>query len=215
MIQFRHVTLSVCGRTLLHDLNWSLPVSGKAVICGASGSGKTSLLRGIAGFQQIESGTLLVDGIPVRQENLRIIRSRMAFLTQDAVPGADTVLEALMLPYTFRANRKERPEREKLLRVLDQVSLPESILNARCDIISGGERQRTAIARALLMEKKLLLADEFTSALDPQNRDSILTLLLKLPVTLLAVSHDPAVLERFPILYELEHQGLTSRRKGS
>jgi ABC-type cobalamin/Fe3+-siderophores transport systems, ATPase components len=107
MIQFRHVTLSVCGRTLLHDLNWSLPVSGKAVICGASGSGKTSLLRGIAGFQQIESGTLLVDGIPVRQENLRIIRSRMAFLTQDAVPGADTVLEALMLPYTFRANRKE------------------------------------------------------------------------------------------------------------
>ncbi len=203
IIELDKLSLQVAERILLHKLNFNLSDGEKAVIYGRSGAGKSSLLRALTGFFPIAAGTIRVDNVQLNRENIRIIRSKITFLTQESIPGGATALESIMLPYTFKANAAKRPAPEKVAEILDLVGLPQNILSSEAATLSGGEKQRLAIARGLLLGKKIMLADEITSALDAAARDRVMDLLLSLPITLLAVSHDSAVISRFPLKYEL------------
>jgi putative ABC transport system ATP-binding protein len=108
------------------------------------------------------------------------------------VLGAATVREAVLLPFSFKAHRHHPPAEARIHGLLGQLHLPMDILGKPCARISGGEKQRIALLRALLLDKTIFLADEVTSALDPASRAAVMDELFRPEITLLSVSHDPA-----------------------
>jgi putative ABC transport system ATP-binding protein len=196
MIEVQEIILKAGKSTLLEKCSFRMKPGEKWVLCGASGCGKSSLLKSIIGLFPLSGGSVLVDKIPCRPETISALRSRVAFVGQEPVMGAEKVRDALLLPFSFKAHRKQVPQQDVLHQQLDRLHLPVAILEKSTRQISGGEKQRIAIARALLLGKKIFLADEMTSALDPASREAVMNELFSEETTLLSVSHDPIWMER-------------------
>ncbi len=119
--------------------------------------------------------------------------------------GGDTVREALQLPFRFKAHRDRQPSESQLIETLDALHLPADILNQPCNRVSGGEKQRIALARAMLLGKRLYLLDEVTSALDGQSKQAVFEMLADPGLTVLSVAHDADWIARCGIIYELDN----------
>lgn len=191
MIAFENITLKVHNQTLLNETSLQVADGEKVVFRGASGSGKSSLLKSAVGVIPIQNGLVRVDGVVLSAETVSEIRARVAFIGQEPVLGAEKVHDALLLPFHFKAHRHNLPDKKKIRELLERLHLSTDILGKPCARISGGEKQRIAIARALLLSKTVFLADEITSALDPESRTAVMEELFRPGITLLSVSHDP------------------------
>lgn len=190
MIALENIKLQVHQKTLLDDVNLQLNKGEKLIVRGASGSGKSSLLKCIVGALPYTEGTVQVGGLKLSPTTVAVIRARIAFIGQEPVLGAERVRDALLLPFTFKAHRGNMPTQEGIVQLLDRLHLSPNILEQSCKRVSGGEKQRIAIARALLLGKTIFLADEVTSALDPESRAAVMHQLFRPEITLLSVSHD-------------------------
>ncbi len=182
-------------------LHACLTVTGLTVLLGESGSGKTSLLRALAGL-------LRASGRPFG--GLRPEERRVGFLPQGyALVPHLTALENVALPLT------ERDAHAEALRWLERVELAP-LARRRPAELSGGERQRVALARALALRPRLLLLDEPTSALDTSTREATVDLVEQVvreeALPTLLVTHDPYVASRARSLAVLE--GGTVRQQG-
>jgi putative ABC transport system ATP-binding protein len=162
----------------------------KVVLRGASGSGKSSLLKSAVGAFPLAAGSVRVDGLELSPQSVAEIRGRIAYIGQEPVLGAELVRDALLLPFSYKAHRGRAPSAAEISRRMDRLRLTADVLDKPCARLSGGEKQRIAIARALLLEKRVFLADEVTSALDPESRGAVLEELFRPEITLLSVSHD-------------------------
>jgi len=191
MIAFKNITLCVHRQTLLAGASLRIEEGDKVVIRGASGCGKSSLLKCAVGGMPIAEGSVQVDGMELSSDTVADIRSRIAYIGQEPVLGAEQVRDALLLPFSFKTHRHNHPAKERISELIHRLHLAEDILDKPCARISGGEKQRIAIARALLLDKTIFLADEVTSALDPESRTAVMNELFRRGITLLSVSHDP------------------------
>ena len=165
-------------------------------IIGKSGSGKSTLLRCINGLEEFQSGSLSVDGQPLRYHDaaaMRALRQRvgMVFQSFNLFPHLSVGRNIMLAPGLVR--RKEKAANEAQARLLLQrVGLAEKF-DAYGEQLSGGQQQRVAIARALAMEPAVLLCDEITSALDPELVGEVLRVVESLAdegMTLLMVTHE-------------------------
>ena len=191
MIHFNNITLQVHRQVLLKDTSLLIEDGDKVVICGPSGCGKSSLLKAVIGAIPLADGTIQVDQTNLAAETVSDIRSSIAYIGQEPVLGAERVREALLLPFTYKAHRHLHPDEQTIAATIRQLHLSQEILDKPCARISGGEKQRIAIARALLLNKTIFLTDEITSALDPESKQAVMQKLLHSDITLLSVSHDP------------------------
>lgn len=191
MIAFENITLKVHNQTLLKETSLEVADGDKVVLRGASGSGKSSLLKSAVGALPIQCGAVRIDDVALSAETVSQIRGRVAFIGQEPVLGAEKVHDALLLPFRFKAHRHNLPAEKKIHELLNRLHLSKQILDKPCARISGGEKQRIAIARALLLDKTVFLADEISSALDPESRTAVMAELFRPGITLLSVSHDP------------------------
>lgn len=191
MIVFENIMLAVHQQTLLEHASLHVGKNDKVVIRGTSGSGKSSLLKCAVGAIPLSGGMVRIDGLELSAATVADVRSRIAFIGQEPVLGAEHVRDALLLPFSFKTHRHNRPEEKQIAGLLERLHLTEDILDKPCSRISGGEKQRIAIARALLLNKSIFLADEVTSALDPESRKAVMQALFRPGITLLSVSHDP------------------------
>ena len=178
----------------------------KLAVIGPSGSGKTTLLNLIAGISLPQSGRVFIDDTAISDMNdaarrdYRIVQ--IGFVFQDfRLLEYLTVLDNILHPYRISgALVLDRQVRERALALADSMGLGDK-LKRHPDALSQGEQQRAAICRALLPEPKLILADEATGNLDPDNKSLILDLLFERveahSATLLAVTHDHELLPRF------------------
>ena len=164
------------------------------VIIGPSGSGKSTLLRCINRLEEFDSGSIIVDGIPLdTAENINAVRTEVGMVFQqfNLFPHL-SVLENIMLAQRI-VRKRSNGEAEKIARVLLQkVGIPEKA-DAFPMQLSGGQQQRVAIARALAMNPKIMLFDEPTSALDPEMIQEVLDVMIGLAregMTMLVVSHE-------------------------
>lgn len=183
------------------------------MLCGKSGSGKSSLLRTLLGLHPLKSGTIYFQEKPLTPVSVQTIRSCTAYIGQEPMLGAENVREALLLPFQFKAHRDHRPKEAQLIEVLQRLQLPADILNQESNRISGGEKQRIALARGLLLGKKLYLLDEVTSALDAESKQVVFDVFSDPQLTVLSVAHDPEWLERCDIIFELETGRLTQVKR--
>ncbi len=191
MIAFENIVLQVHGKTLLDKANLVVRPGEKAVVLGPSGCGKSSLFKCVVGALPLSGGAIAIDGMVLNAQTVGAIRSRIAYIGQEPVLGAERVREALLLPFSFKAHRKKRPSEQEVVGQIERLRLSADILEKTCARISGGEKQRIAIARALLLGKSIFLADEITSALDPASREAVVAELFRPGITLLSISHDP------------------------
>lgn len=191
VIELESVCVARKGKEILRAVNLAVGEGEKVVLSGPSGSGKSSVLQVVMGGLAADSGAVRFRGEPVTRHTIRAVRSQVAFIGQEPVLGAPTVREALELPFTFRHHAADPPTPAELIAALNRVGLDADILDRVSEVVSGGEKQRIAVARALLMGKKVFLADEVTSALDPDSKAAILALFADSANTLLCISHDP------------------------
>jgi len=178
----------------------------KVAVIGPSGSGKTTLLNLIAGIFMPVTGTVSVDSTEVsalndaQRRDFRI--TNIGFVFQDfELLDYLNVLDNILHPYRItRVLTLDRSARERAVRLAERMGIDDK-LRRFADDLSQGEKQRAAICRALLPHPKLILADEATGNLDPENKTLILDLLFQAveehDATLLAVTHDHELLKRF------------------
>jgi ABC-type transport system involved in cytochrome bd biosynthesis fused ATPase/permease subunit len=199
-ISIQGVRVSFEERTLLSDFDLELRNGEKVTLAGRSGSGKTTLLRALLGFYTPALGELSVAGLPVDAAHVATVRQRISWLPQQAEPGADTVREALCLPLEFKNNHANEGHftEQHMQQALQQVGLEALDLGSEASRLSGGEKQRLAIARALLLDRPIWLVDEPTSSLDAETKAMVMHCILNSPErTVLAISHDDEFLARF------------------
>lgn len=190
---------------LFHNADLSIQEGERVCITGPSGSGKTTFLNLLMGFQQASEGEVRILGTLLREDNVKEIRAKMAWLPQEISVDAETGRELLMLPFSFRQNRKHKPEEDRIASLLASLNLEADLLEQKTDTLSGGQKQRLALASCLLLHKPLLLLDEPSSALDDASVDAVADALEALPdVTLISVSHDERWFRRMQRVVNIE-----------
>lgn len=183
----------------LDAVSFTVVAGSTHALVGESGSGKTTAARIVAGLTGFDSGTVLVDGLPV-STTLRGHRQKAQILQtvqQNPLAAMDpryTIGDVLEEPLRIDGSASKEQRRATVRTVLGQVALPADILNRKPLEISGGQRQRVVLARALVPAPKILVLDEPTSALDVTVQAQIVDLLVELQaelgLTYLFISHD-------------------------
>lgn len=216
LIRFDQVSVTAHNKTILSGLSFALFPGEQAVFCGKSGSGKSSVLRTLLGLNTLSSGTVYFQEKPLTPISVQTIRSCAAYIGQEPMLGAESVREALLLPFQYKTHRDHLPTEAQLIEVLDRLQLPTAILSCDSTRISGGEKQRVALARGLLLGKQLYLLDEVTSALDAESKRAVFDVFSDPQLTVLSVAHDPEWLGHCGIIFELEAGRLTQvKRNGN
>lgn len=200
----RHYVMGESVIRAVHDVSLSVPSGEFLALLGSSGSGKSTLLNLIAGLDRPSSGAVIAHGQDLsKMSALELARYRrqtvgMVFQSFNLLPRM-TLEENVELP--LRLAEVDRSERAARVRdALERVRL-EKRIGHRPSELSGGEQQRTAVARALVNRPRILLADEPTGNLDSATGESILTLLREIQknpgMTIVMVTHERTLAERF------------------
>lgn len=177
-IRLEGVTFAYGGsddEVTVHDVDLTVPSGETTAIVGASGAGKSTVADLIAGLVRPDTGTVMIDGVPLDHASARAWRRRVGYVSQDSFLFHATIRENLLLV----APDASEGDMEAALHAAAAdfvASLPDgldTVVGDRGARLSGGERQRIALARALLRRPELLILDEATSALDAENENAI------------------------------------------
>lgn len=176
-IEFKHVSYAYRkGKTILHDINFTIEPGTSVALVGHSGSGKSTLANLLPRFYEITQGMITLDGIPINQLNLVNLREQMALVSQHVTLFNDTLANNIAYG-RFDVTRQQIIEAAKLAYADEFISqLPQGYdtrIGENGVLLSGGQRQRLAIARAILKDAPILILDEATSALDSESEQYI------------------------------------------
>ncbi|MEJ5082258.1 MULTISPECIES: ABC transporter ATP-binding protein [unclassified Ochrobactrum] len=192
-IKVENLCWKIGKRTILDDVSFEATPGKMLGLLGPNGSGKTSLLRLVAGLRKPDSGQVLLDGKNLRSIARRTIAQRVAFIEQHATTNAN-----LKVIDVIRLGRFPHRSMFSGWRTADEAAVEEAIertgmrakRNESWQSLSGGEKQRAHIARALCQAPKELILDEPTNHLDIQHQMSLLRLVSGLPITSVIALHD-------------------------
>ncbi len=204
---------------ILNNINLKV-VAGKTIaIVGKSGSGKSTLLSLIAGLDEPSSGEIIIQGQDINQLSERALTTFRAqhisiifqqFQLINHLNVLDNVILPLYLTEQFNPSAKERA-----IQLLEEIDLKERI-NFFPKELSGGEQQRVAIARSLIVEPQIILADEPTGNLDVKTGNKVIeqffNLVKKKKKTLILVTHDLALAEKCQEIYHIKNNTLSLQK---
>lgn len=189
MIQINDVSI-VYDHTIIaiNHLTTTIHAPMTAII-GENGSGKSTLLTSIVGLHPM-AGSILVDGIEVKKENLHTIRKRVGYLFQnpDHQLFMNTVYEDIAFGLVSQGMDQD-VVKEKVEAMAYQLHI-DDLLARNCAKLSGGQKSLVALAGVLVMEPDILLLDEPTAFLDPKARRRIINILKSLPQSIILATHD-------------------------
>ena len=195
VLEIRNLVKKFDGHIILNDLDMNVQEGEVVVILGPSGCGKSTLLRCINGLEEIQSGSVRIQGkeISGTKENAGLLRQKvgMVFQSYDLFPHL-SVLGNIMLSPVKVQKRKKDEVKEEALELLKKVGLADKA-DSYPRQLSGGQKQRVAIVRALILHPEILLFDEVTAALGPEMVREVLDVILSLAKqgkTMLIVTHE-------------------------
>ena len=204
IITFNKVSLKISEINILENLSFSINSGEFAYLIGKTGSGKSSIIRSMYYDVQIQSGECTVDGIKInniKKREIPFLRRKIGIIFQDFKLLSD---RSIFKNLEFVLKATDWTNKTKIINrideVLEQVKMTD-FKNRFPHQLSGGEQQRISIARAILNNPKLILADEPTGNLDPGTSNEIMELLLDINnsgSTILMATHDYNMISKFP-----------------
>jgi ATP-binding cassette subfamily B multidrug efflux pump len=213
-IEFRNLNFSYDGVSVLKDVNLRIPAGSSLAIVGPTGSGKTTLVNLIPRIYDAAPGTVLIDGQPVRQFPLDLLRRQIGFVPQETFLFSDTIRENIAYGIS-REDGEAQLEDIKAAAAAANIAqdiegFPEgynTTVGERGITLSGGQKQRTAIARALLRSPRILILDDALSSVDTQTEDKILNHLREIMRgrTTIFISHRVSTVRNADCIAVLHH----------
>lgn len=203
MIKLQNLNKSYGKKPVLFDINLEIPTGSFTMLRGVSGSGKSTLLSIIGGIEPATSGRVLIDEQDVSllkgRKRADFYRHKIGFIFQGFYLQPQlTIGENIALMGTFAGMLKK--EREARAKELAEMLGIDEVLDSLPAEVSGGQAERACAARAMFMNPEIILADEPTNNLDPENAKNVIEMLKKIQqdtgATMIVASHDPMV-ERF------------------
>ena len=204
MIKAEHIKKSFGSNEVLKDISFSLSKGKVLSIIGPSGSGKSTLLRIITQLEKADDGTLFVDGNPLfqaqdgkavyvstKEMHSIMLKTGLVFQSFNLFPHF-TVMRNITEAQRAVLSRSKEEAEDRAIQVLKDMNLLDKA-NAFPSQLSGGQKQRVSIARALVMDPKILFFDEPTSALDPELTRQVLSVIKDLAerdMTMVVVTHE-------------------------
>lgn len=189
-ISIRNISLTRGDQAVLKGVSVDVMDGDLLVIIGPSGSGKSSLLRSINRLNEIDSGSILLDGQSIHDMPVTELRCKVGMMFQKTAPFEGTVADNIAFGASLT---KQTISRERILDLMKLASLEAEYIDRPANELSGGQEQRLGIARALALNPSVLLLDEPTSALDPiathNVEDSLSKLRDNTNLTMIWVSH--------------------------
>lgn len=197
MIKIHQLTKTFGNRTVFSDLNLNFDAGKVYALIGNSGCGKTTLLNMVAKLEPYDRGSIQYKGKDLRKiKPTNYFRNELGYLFQNfGLIDNKTVSENLDLGLIGHKLDKQK-KRETKEEVLDRVGLSYIQLDQKVYELSGGEAQRVALAKIILKDPPLILADELTAALDPETSQEIMDLLLTLKNKerlIIIATHNPTI----------------------
>ena len=202
-IKLQNLNKKYVKKPVLFDINLEIPTGSFTMLRGVSGSGKSTLLSIIGGIEPMTSGQVLIDGQDVSKlkgkARADFYRHKIGFIFQGFYLQPQlTVAENIALMGIFAGMAKK--EREARAKELAEMLGIADVLESLPAEISGGQAERACAARAMFMNPEIILADEPTNNLDPENARNVIEMLKKIQqetgATMIVASHDPMV-ERY------------------
>ena len=184
-------------RKIFENFSFTISKGDMVAIMGKSGSGKTTLLNIIGGLESIDKGTYLFNGKDVSKFNekelLQFRRKNISFIFQNfALINEYSVMDNILLPLKYRYRNIDKEKLASARELLDKLDIGY-VCDQKIDNLSGGEKQRIAIARSLISNTNVILADEPTGALDEKSGYMIMELFKQMKnigKTIIIVTHD-------------------------
>ena len=216
LIELNNATISVAGKELLKDISFRIEESEFVYIIGKVGSGKSSLLKSLYAEIPISDGDATVLDFNLRKikkKQIPSLRRQLGIIFQDFQLLGDRSIES-NLDFVLRATgwKKKQERQERIAKVLEIVELSHK---AECfpHELSGGEQQRISIARALLNEPRIILADEPTGNLDQETGNKIVGILRSIcerGTAIVMITHNLNILQQYPgVVYRCKDGNLT------
>ncbi len=188
------------GKTkVLSNINLDFRKGETVVICGPSGSSKSTLIKTLNGLEPIQSGEITINGKDLKDYKGNELSTTVGMVFQDfALFNNMSVLDNLVKPQMKVLGIAKEQAIDEAMKMLAKVSM-ESHANKLPDELSGGQKQRVAIARALVMKPQYMLFDEPTSALDPEMVSDVLDVMsaLSKEITMIVVTHEMGFAKKF------------------
>ena len=205
MIEIRNIVKKVNKgfeneKVILNHINFQIQKGEMVAIMGKSGAGKSTLLKILAGLEEYDEGKYYCDGHLIKQmsdkrmaefrnQNIGIVLQEFALINEF------NIFENVILPMEFKKNSRKSEMKQIANDLIDYIGL-KGKEKQRVKTLSGGEKQRVAIARSLVNNPNIILADEPTGALDTENRESIMKLFCDVHnkgKTIIIVTHDKEI----------------------
>ena len=200
MIKIEHLAKSFGERTVFQDINLQFAAGKVYALIGNSGCGKTTLLNILAKLEPYDKGSISYRGQELKQiKSHHFFKNELGYLFQNfGLLENETVAANLKLGLIGQKwTKQEKKKREE--EVLEKVGLDYLTLDQKIYELSGGEAQRVALAKVILKDPPLILADELTAALDPETSQEIMNLLLSLKKPdrlIILATHNPVIWEK-------------------
>ena len=216
-VQLDHVTFAYhAGHPVVEQLSLQIPAGKTIAIVGATGSGKSTLVKLLLRFYEVQQGQITLDGQNIRELNLRDLRRCIGWVSQDVFLFHGTVAENIAYG-SFGATLSEITHAAKQAEAHEFIlRLPrgyDTIVGERGQKLSGGQRQRLAIARALLKDPPILILDEATSAVDNETEAAIQRSLEYITQnrTTIAIAHRLSTIRHADQIYVMEYGKLVEQ----
>lgn len=212
MIELQHIWKQFGSRIIFSDLNLNFQSGMVYALIGDSGCGKTTLLNMLAKLETFDKGEIVYKGKSLTSlKNEEFYRNELGYLFQNfGLLESQTIRENLELGMIGKKNYKKQEKERLLLQALQAVRLDYLSLNQKIYELSGGEAQRVALAKIILKDPPLILADEPTASLDPKNSKEIMEILLELRNanrTIIIATHNPSIWKMADQVIHLSQDG--------
>ncbi|PZL94814.1 iron ABC transporter ATP-binding protein FetA [Pantoea graminicola] len=216
LLDAQAIAFSAGDRQLLQPISLQLYPCDNVLLTGPSGSGKSTLLKILASLMSPTAGQIFFNGSDITTLEAETYRQQVSYCFQTPQLFGQTVYDNLALPWQIR---HQKPSRDALVSALESVNLAAAMLDKPAEQLSGGEKQRVGLLRNLQFMPQVLLLDEVTSALDEENRQTVLSLIRRVSaenqIAVVRISHDIQDIEQAEQVLRLTPQKKEKARESA